>query len=108
MSSDSVVYHKLSEIHTYKKGAKKEPPDARLFAYVRGLANYTCEGRDSIEPYSVGVSLVGELTVRELLRLILSPLEKCHVTLNLRRLRGDKSVRSSSATSVLMRMTALL
>ena len=30
MSSDSVVYHKLSKIHayihTYKKGAKKEPP----------------------------------------------------------------------------------
>ena len=61
-----------------------------------------------IKPYSVGVSLVGELTVRELLRLILSPLEKCHVTLNLRRLRGDKSVRSSSAKSVLMRITALL
>ena len=28
MSSDSVVYHKLSKIHTYEKGAKKEPPDA--------------------------------------------------------------------------------
>ena len=25
MSSDSVVYRKLSKIHTYKKGAKKEP-----------------------------------------------------------------------------------
>ena len=61
-----------------------------------------------IELYSVGVSLVGELTVRELLRLILSPLEKCHVTLNLRRLRGDKSVRSSSTKSVLMRITGLL
>ena len=61
-----------------------------------------------IKPYSVGVSRVGELTVRELLRLILSPLENCHVTLNLRRLRGDKSVRSSSAKSVLTRMTALL
>ena len=108
MSSDSVVYHKLSEIHTYKKGAKKEPPDTWLFACIRGLADYTCEGRDSIKPYSVGASLVGELTVRELLRLILSPLKKCHVTLNLRRLRGDKSIRSSSAKSVLMRMTALL
>ena len=108
MSSDSVVYHKLSKRYAHKKGAKNEPPDAWLFACIRGLADYTCEGRDSIEPYSVGVSLVGELTVRELLRLILSPLEKCHVTLNLRRLRGDKSVRSSSAKSVLMRMTALL
>ena len=61
MSSDSVVYRKLSKIHTHthKKGAKKEPPDVRLSAYVRGLADYTCEGRDSIKPYSVGVSLVG-------------------------------------------------
>ena len=108
MSSDSVVYHKLSKRYAHKKGAKKEPPDTWLFACIRGLADYTCEGRDSIKPYSVGVSLVGEFTVRELLRLILSPLEKCHVTLNLRRLRGDKSVRSSSAKSVLMRMTALL
>ena len=108
MSSDSVVYHKLSKRYAHKKGAKKEPPNVLLSAYVKGLAFYTCEGRDSIQPYSVGVSLVGELTVRELLRLILSPLEKCHVTLSLRRLRGDKSVRSSSAKSVLMRMTALL
>ena len=94
--------------YTHKKGAKKEPLGAWLFACIRGLADYTCEGRDSIKPYSVGASLVGELTVRELLRLILSPLKKCHVTLNLRRLRGDKSIRSSSAKSVLMRMTALL
>ena len=108
MSSDSVVYHKLSKRYAHKKGAKKEPPDTWLFVCVRGLAGYTFEGRDSIQPYSVGVSLVGELTVRELLPLILSPLEKCHVTLNLRRLRGDKSVRSSSAKSVLMRITALL
>ena len=108
MSSDSVVYHKLSKRYAHKKGAKKEPSDAWLFVCIRGLANYTCGGRDSIEPYSVGVSLVGEFTVRELLRLILSPLEKCHVTLSLRRLRGDKSIRSSSAKSVLMRITALL
>ena len=91
-----------------RKAQRKEPPDIWLFACIRGLADYTCEGRDSIKPYRVGVSLVGELTVCELLRLILSPLEKCHVTLSLRRLRGDKSVRSSSAKSVLMRMTALL
>ncbi len=97
----------VKDMHT-RKAQRKSPPDTRRFACIRGLANYTCEGRDSIEPYSVGVSLVGELTVRELLRLILSPLEKCHVTLNLRRLRGDKSIRSSSAKSVLMRITALL
>ena len=53
MSSDSVVYHKLSKIHTDKKGAKKEPPDARLSAYVRGLAGYTCEGRDAYHYLSV-------------------------------------------------------
>jgi len=47
MSSDSVVYHKLSKTYAHKKGAKKEPPDARLFACIRGLADYTCEGRDA-------------------------------------------------------------
>ena len=47
MSSDSVVYHKLSKIHTHKKGAKKEPPDAWLFACIRGLAFYTYKGRDT-------------------------------------------------------------
>ena len=49
MSSDSVVYHKLSKIHTHKKGAKKEPPDARLFAYVSGLDFYT-RGRSEYIP----------------------------------------------------------
>ena len=34
MSSDSVVYHKLSEIHTYKKGAKKEHLAQVLYAAV--------------------------------------------------------------------------
>lgn len=87
--------------------ASATEPVVRLYIYG-SCTDYTCEGRNSIKPYNVGVSLVGELTVRELLRLILSPLEKCHVTLSLRRLRGDKSVRSSSAKSVLMRMTALL
>ena len=53
MSSDSVVYRKLSKIHTHKKGAKKEPPDVRLSAYVRGLAGYTCEGRDTYHYSSV-------------------------------------------------------
>ena len=103
LSTTNLVKH----THT-RKAQRKSPLTQGLFVCIRGLADYTCEGRDSIKPYSVGVSLVGELTVRELLRLILSPLEKCHVTLNLRRLRGDKSVRSSSAKSVLMRMTALL
>ena len=42
-----------------RKVQRKEPPDVWLW----GLADYTCEGRDSIKPYSVGVSLVGELTV---------------------------------------------
>ena len=39
--SDSVIYHKLSKTPAHKKGAKQEPPDARLSAYVRGLAGYT-------------------------------------------------------------------
>ena len=47
MSSDSVVCHKLSKTYAHNKGAKKEPPDARLFACIRGLADYTCEGRDA-------------------------------------------------------------
>ena len=47
MSSDSVVYHKLSKRYAHKKGAKKEPLDAWLFACIRGLADYTCEGRDT-------------------------------------------------------------
>ena len=41
MSSDSVVYHKLSEIHTYKKDAKKEPPGAawrQAYCHPRRLA----------------------------------------------------------------------
>ena len=42
MSSDSVVYHKLSKRYAHKKGTKKEPPDALLSADVRGLAGYTC------------------------------------------------------------------
>ena len=55
MSSDSVVYRKLSKIHTHthKKGAKKELPDVLLSAYVRGLAGYTCEGRDTYHYLSV-------------------------------------------------------
>ena len=97
----------VKDMHTRKVQRKSPLMHSYLYA-SGGLLTITCEGRDSIEPYSVGVSLVGELTVRELLRLILSPLKKCHVTLSLRRLRGDKSVRSSSAKSVLMRMTALL
>ena len=40
--SDSVIYHKLSKTPAHKKGAKQEPSDARLSAYVRGLAGYTC------------------------------------------------------------------
>ena len=52
MSSDSVVYHKLSKTYAHKKGAKKEPPDARLSAYVWGLADYTY-GRGVCEPILV-------------------------------------------------------
>ena len=48
MSSDSVVYHKLSKIHTYKKGAKKGPPEVLLSACVRGLADYTCKGSNAL------------------------------------------------------------
>ena len=47
MSSDSVVYHKLSKRYAHKKGTKKEPPDALLSAYVRGLTFYTYEGWDA-------------------------------------------------------------
>ena len=51
MSSDSVVYHKLSKIHaymhTYKKGAKKEPPDACKQPYVRGLLSILVEGTNA-------------------------------------------------------------
>ena len=94
-------------IHTRK--AQRKSPLVHANSHASGgLLTILVRGGIVYLPYSVGVSLVGELTVRELLRLILSPLEKCHVTLNLRRLRGDKSVRSSSAKSVLMRMTALL
>ena len=48
--SDSVIYHKLSKTPAHKKGAKQEPPDARLSAYVRGLAGYTC-GRGGANHY---------------------------------------------------------
>ena len=47
MSSDSVVYHKASEIHTYKKGAKKEPPDAHKQLCVRGLLSILVEGTNT-------------------------------------------------------------
>ena len=47
MSSDSVVYHKLSKIHTHKKGAKKEPPEVLLSACVRGLLSILVEGTDA-------------------------------------------------------------
>ena len=94
-------------IHT-RKTQRKSPLTHGYLHASGGLLTILVRGGIVYLPYSVGVSLVGEFTVRELLRLILSPLEKCHVTLNLRRLRGDKSVRSSSAKSVLIRMTALL
>ena len=97
----------VKDMHTRK--AQRNSPLMHGYPHTSGgLLTILAGGGIVSSPYSVGVSLVGELTVRELLRLILSPLEKCHVTLNLRRLRGDKSVRSSSAKSVLMRMTALL
>ena len=41
MSSDSVVYHKLSKRYAYKKGAKKEPPGAawrQAYRHPRRLA----------------------------------------------------------------------
>ena len=47
MSSDSDVYRKLSKRYAHKKGGKKDPPNARLFVCIRGLADYTCEGRDT-------------------------------------------------------------
>ena len=51
MSSDSVVYHKLSKIHTYihtyEKGAKKEPPDACKKPYIRGLRAILVEGANA-------------------------------------------------------------
>ena len=47
MSSDSVVYHKLSKRYAHKKGAKKEPPDARLPQTSGGLLTILVEGADA-------------------------------------------------------------
>ena len=47
MSSDSVVYHKLSKIHTYKKGAKKEPLTRGYLHASGGLLSILVEGTNT-------------------------------------------------------------
>ena len=70
--SDSVIYHKLSKTPAHKKGAKQEPPDARLFAYVRGLTGYTC-GRVGCEPILVGgLTYIGRY--RDLYSFVVGPI----------------------------------